>query len=158
MAAPRHPLQPFAHCALEYDMIFVLLAVSGKNWEPEAALYEFEIDGCQVWRQGDALRYGRGRVHDDSGFSASLPEQPSWSAAEIEIRTLLAEFRPILSSLTPRSVDINLRFGLTVGSSTAYVSSITFPVDLLAELATAKVNVSVTGYPTSDEPTGDPSQ
>ena len=69
----------------------------------------------------------------------------------------MAEFRPILSSLASLTLDINLRIGLTVGGKPEYVSSITFPVDLLAECDSAKVNVTVSGYPTSDEPMGDPS-
>jgi hypothetical protein len=138
-------------------MIFVLLAVSGKDWDPEFILHQFQIDGCQIWRQGNALKFGRGRIHDDSGFSTSLPEQPYWAAAQDEIRALLALFKPLLSSLDAKAVIIELSIGLTVGSSDAYVSSISLPVDFLAELATWKVNLSVTGYPTSDETPDDPS-
>lgn len=138
-------------------MIFVLLTASGKDWEPEDPLRQFQIEDCQIWRQGDALKYGRGRVHDDSGFSTSLPEQPSWSAAQNEIRALLNRLAPVLSSLAARPVIIELSIGLTVGSSDAYVSSITLPFDLLAELAAAKINVSVSGYPSSDETPDAPS-
>jgi hypothetical protein len=138
-------------------MIFVLLAVSGQDWDPDVTLARFQIDGCQVWRQGDALKFGRGRAHTDSGFSASLPEQPSWPSAQFEIRQLLTRFGPLLSSLAAKPIVIELSLGLTVGSSGAYVSSIALPVDLLAELATAKVNVSVTAYPTADGAQDDPS-
>ena len=134
--------------SLEFSMIFTLLRVSGLNWQPTEMVARFQIRDASVWRAGDARRRGN---YKDSGFSLSLPEHESWASAKTAIRDLLCAQKHALDAAAVLDLSVELSIGVTVGEENSYAPTLDFEPELLAALHAARVALSVTAYPTSDE-------
>jgi hypothetical protein len=132
-------------------MIFILLRVSGQAFEPNEIVERFQVPNCHTWCKGDAFQSGRGRTHEDFGFSFSLPNESSWPAALPVIRSMLAKFSALFSAVAAMNLLSELSVGITVGDNASFAPSLDIPLDFMTELLEAKLHLTITAYPTSDE-------
>jgi hypothetical protein len=132
-------------------MIFILLRFSGQAFEPNEIVERFQVPNCYIWRKGDVFQSGHGRTHKDFGFSFSLPNEDSWPAALPVIRSMLAKHSALFSAVAAMSLLSELSVGVTVGENASFAPSLDIPLDFLSELLEAKLLLTITAYPTSDE-------
>jgi hypothetical protein len=132
-------------------MIFLLLTISGSNWEPEQIIREFQIANCTTWKHGEPMKHGSGRTYKDSGIALSLPDHPNWVEAMPEVASLLNANLPLFARVAAMGMASELSVGVTVGSDESFAPSLDFPTTFLAALQEASINLQVTCYPTSDE-------
>jgi hypothetical protein len=119
----------------------------------------FDVDGYMrrfsalapdaVWRKGD-VGVG-GRVSADSGFNKTLFEATSPDLVSVQIVKALQEWRDAAEALVAQGVGSMLDLGIVVGGPHAFTGSVFLDVNALQLLATLKIGLTVSAYPSTDE-------
>ncbi len=124
--------------------------VSSANFDVEDFLRRFPtLSPDAVWRRGEP-RLVRGK-NEDSGFNLTLAEAENGAAAISQARDALARLQPALLELRRLSVPSLVDFGLFVGGSVSFTSSVRFAPDMLQWFSEQGVGLSVSAYPVSEE-------
>jgi hypothetical protein len=132
-------------------MIFLLLSISRTNLNPSSLVELVNSESSSVWQEGEPYKSGHKRFHRDSGLSVAYPEEASWISALPKVESILVQQSTLLKAAADMECTIELSIGVTVGSAESFAPSMELPVSLLSALAAAKVSVTITAYPTSDE-------
>jgi hypothetical protein len=130
-------------------MIFHFFRISGFKHSPEHFIHEWALEPSGVWAEGELSP--RGRPYKDSGFAIALPDADSWPEALPHLMDFIESRRDLFAALRDMNADVNLSIGVTVGSNESFAPSLDFSNQLLTEIAACDINLTITGYPTSDE-------
>lgn len=131
------------------SVLAVSLRVGAADFDVDAFLKSHPVlKPSAVFHRGERL--SARRVAEVSGFNLSVAEDDAGERAVGQALTLLERLRPILNELREQRVDLELDFGLAVGSREAFVSGVSLEPEQLRMLADLGIGLTVTGYPCSD--------
>ena len=125
-----------------------------------AGAIEFDVDGflarhpelqpCGVWRVGEKDRLKR--RSKTSGFNVLLVEDGKKMEKVLsETRLEIERLWPALRKLRRLNVEVEIDFGVMVGSKMCFAPSILFPPEALAWFSKRGLEIRVSSYPCSDD-------
>ncbi len=123
--------------------------VSGATFDVDGFLRRFSaLSPEAVWRKGE-IGVG-GRVSADSGFNKTLFETTSPEVLSEEVEEMLRQWRDAAEALVALGIASMLDVGLMVGGQHAFTGSVFIDPKALRVLATLKIGLNISAYPSSD--------
>ncbi|MCP3098374.1 hypothetical protein LZ198_05715 [Myxococcus sp. K15C18031901] len=130
-------------------MTIVIWRASGASFDIDAFLRHFPaLSPDATWRKGE-IGVG-GRVATDSGFNKTLFEAASSEVVSAQIEKVLWQWRDVAETLVALGVAPMLDVGLVVGGERAFTASVFIDAKALQVLATLKIGLTVSAYPSND--------
>ena len=130
-------------------MTIAVWRASGVTFDVDRYLHRFPaLTPEAVWHKGQA-RLG-GRLSTGSGFNKTLFEATSSDAVSEQIVKALEQWRDAAEALVAQEVVSVLDLGLVVGSPHAFTGNVYVNVNALHLLATLKIGLTVSAYPSRD--------
>jgi hypothetical protein len=90
-------------------------------------------------------------VNSTSGFNFELPRCQSRNDLSLQLIEFCHHYRKPIAALNEREIRSTIDVGFAVGDKLHYTGTIDFPPHLLHALASLKVHLEVSAYPSSDE-------
>ena len=109
----------------------------------------FGLKPSATWHRGERDRSSR--VRDSSGMNVPVADAASGAEAIDAAVSWVAAHHSLLLEVSAQRCEIELDFGMFVGSQNSFAPSLFFPAGALLQFAEAGVSVTVSAYPTSCE-------
>lgn len=130
-------------------MNLATLRVQGTDEALHLLCSQIKLVADSTWKKGDPKR--RGGCFSTSGLSATIVDAKNPAELVSAIRAFVAKCKEQGIVLASPSLSAELAIGVTVGDSQQFIACVDFSASDLLSLGTLGVELTIAGYPTSDE-------